>query len=151
MCPSLHIIPHDINMSCHCWCGLKQLSEVMFVQFLHCKYTFPGLFFTHSFDDTTLHGPYLRDKGICFTSSKAKFILFYWFIFCLWILSFFTIYIVVQVQLFPFSLTTPPPLTLDPNPLWLCPYVLCTCSWKPFPLSPHYPLLPPLWLLSFCS
>ena len=36
----------------------------------------------------------------------------------------------------------PPPLpTLDPTPLWFCPCVLYTCSWKLFCLSP--PLSPP--------
>ena len=29
-----------------------------------------------------------------------------------------------------------PPLTPDPTPLWFCPCVLYTCSWKPFPLFP---------------
>ena len=61
-------------------------------------------------------------------------------IFCLDFPFFFLI--VVQVQLSPFSPHhsplpphTPPP-TLNPIPLWLCPCVLYTCSWWPFPYLP---------------
>ena len=70
---------------------------------------------------------------------------------------FFTFFIVVQVQLSPFSphhsfpLQPAPLPTLDPTCLWFGPCVLYTCSWKPFPFTPHHPLLPPLWLLLVCS
>ena len=46
----------------------------------------------------------------------------------------------------------PPPPTLNPNPLWLCPWVLYTCSLMTLPLlSPVITLPLPLWLLSVCS
>ena len=48
---------------------------------------------------------------------------------------------------FPPTHPSPPP-TLYPTPLWLCPCVLYTCSWKPFPLFFPIPLPPPLWFLS---
>ena len=64
--------------------------------------------------------------------------------------------IVVQVQLSPFL---PPPLppphpslptTLNPNPLWLCPCVLYTCSLMTLP--PFSPLSPPIYLRSvYCQ
>ena len=43
----------------------------------------------------------------------------------------FILFIVIRVQLSPFSChhfpLTPPPPTLSPSPLWLCPWVLYTC------------------------
>ena len=58
---------------------------------------------------------------------------------------FFTFFIVVQVQLSPFSphhcpppQPSPPPI-LNPTPIWLCPCVFYTCSFttpSPPPLSP---------------
>ena len=56
-------------------------------------------------------------------------------------------FLVVQVQLSPFTLNHSPrsqpslPPIPDPTPTWFCPCVLYTCSWKPFHLSP--PLSPP--------
>ena len=45
----------------------------------------------------------------------------------------------------------PPPI-VNPTHLWLCPWVLCTCSMVSLPLlSPVTPLCPPLWFLSVCS
>ena len=52
--------------------------------------------------------------------------------------SFFFFLIVVQVQLSPFSHHhfplphPPPPPTLNPTPLWLCPWVFYTCSFQEF-------------------
>ena len=68
-------------------------------------------------------------------------------------------FIVVQVQLSPFSPHnatphTSPISTSYPRtyPLWLCPCVLYTCSFMVLLLfSPIVPLPPPLWLLSVCS
>ena len=76
----------------------------------------------------------------------------------LWVtLIFLTFFIVVQVQLSPFSLhhcpppqPSPPP-TPHPIPPWFCPCVLYRYSWKPFPFFSHYLLAPPLWLLSVYS
>ena len=67
-----------------------------------------------------------------------------------YLLCILNLFIVVQVQLCPFSLNTPPqpfpPPILNPTPLWFCPCVLCRCSWKPFPFfpplsHPTYPLV----------
>ena len=84
----------------------------------------------------------------CGSSSKnIVFLLFY----------LLTYFIVVQVQLSPFSphhTPAPPILTSHPQtyPLRLCPWVLYTCSLMALPLfSPIIPLPPPLWLLSVCS
>ena len=45
----------------------------------------------------------------------------------------------------------PPPSTLNPAPLWFCPWVLCTCSLTSLPrLSPVIHFLLPLSLLSVC-
>ena len=45
----------------------------------------------------------------------------------------------------------PPPPTLNPIPLWLCPWVLYTFSLVTLPLfSPVVLLPPPLWPLSVC-
>ena len=61
--------------------------------------------------------------------------------------TFFTFFIVIQVQLSPFPPTTPPPQTsplptFDPTPLWLCPCVLYTFNLH----SSYYK-----WsLMSFC-
>ena len=66
-------------------------------------------------------------------------------------LNLFVFFIVVLVQLSPFSPhhAPHPPQTY---PLWLCPYVLYTCSLMALPLiSPIILLSPPLWLLSVCS
>ena len=67
-------------------------------------------------------------------------------------------FIVVQIQLPPFSyhhFSPPhplPPPTLHPSPLWLCPWVLYTCSLMNLSLlSPVNPLPSPLRLLSLCS
>ena len=65
--------------------------------------------------------------------------------------------IVVQVQLSPLSpCHYPPPElsplpTLDPNPLGFVhvSFIAVPENLSPFP--PHYPLPPPLWLLSVCS
>ena len=63
--------------------------------------------------------------------------------------------IVVQVQLSPFPpdqspLPHPPP-TLNPTPLWLCPWVLHTIPWQPFPFFPLYPSPLPSVSLFFIS
>ena len=67
------------------------------------------------------------------------------------IFFFFTLFIVVQVQLSPFS-PHPAIPTSHPwsYPLWLCPCILYTCSWKPFSLLPFPPIISssPFWLLS---
>ena len=67
-----------------------------------------------------------------------------------------SLFIVVQLQLSPFSShlshTYQPslPPTLDPNPLWLCPCVLYTCSLMTLP--PFSPLSPPIYLRSvYCQ
>ena len=68
------------------------------------------------------------------------------------------LFIVVQVYLSPFSCHhfppphPPPPPTLNSTSLWLCPWVLYTCSLMTLPpLSPIIPFPSPLWLLSICS
>ena len=74
------------------------------------------------------------------------------------LVCFFFFIIVVQVQLSlfsrhhsPLSHLLPPP-TLNPSPVWLCPWVLYTCSLAALPfISPITPLPLPLWLLSVCS
>ena len=75
-----------------------------------------------------------------------------------WINSFFSFFIVVQVQLSPFSChhsplpLPPPPPTLNPTHLWLYPCVLYTCSLMILSqLSPVISHLAPLWLLSVYS
>ena len=71
-------------------------------------------------------------------------------------LFFFFIVVPVQLSLFShhyFPLPhLPPSPALTPSPLWLCPWVLYTCSLMILPLvSPIIALPPPLWLLSVCS
>ena len=84
-----------------------------------------------------------------FTLLKPKVSCFILFIFFPLIFKiFFTFFIVVQVQLSPFPPAPPfhpshsPLPTLGPTPLWFCPCVLYTCSWKPFPLLPPLSPLP---------
>ena len=75
----------------------------------------------------------------------------FWSFFFYYFLNYFNFFIVVQVQLSPFSPHHSPPSqpsslpTLNPTPLWFCPCVLYTCSWKPLPL--FLPLAPPTSLL----
>ena len=47
------------------------------------------------------------------------------------------------------STQSSPAHTQEPKPLWYCPCVLYTYSWKPsqLPPPPIYPLPPPFWLL----
>ena len=75
-------------------------------------------------------------------------------IFLFLVILFFKFFI-VQIQLSPFFPLcsplphSPPPPTLNPSPLWLCPWVLYTCSFMTLHL---FPLLSPLlWLLLVCS
>ena len=74
---------------------------------------------------------------------EDDFILFYFLLFMYSCLHF-------SVTTFP---THPlPPPTLNPSPLWLCPWVLYTCSLMTLPLLSSSITLPtPLCLLSVCS
>ena len=55
----------------------------------------------------------------------------------------------VRIQLCPLShhhfplACPPPPPTLNPTPLWLCPWVLYTCSFMTLSLLSHITSLPP--------
>ena len=61
-----------------------------------------------------------------------------------WFWKFFLFFIVVQVQLSPFSPHHSPQLQIlppDPTLPWFCLCVLYRCSWKPFPI-PSPPIIP---------
>ena len=67
-------------------------------------------------------------------------------------LYFFLIFFIdVPIELSPFSHHhfSPPYPPFNPTPLWLCPWVLYTCSLTTLPLLCH--VTPPLWSLSVCS
>ena len=70
----------------------------------------------------------------------------------------FNFFIVVRIQLSSLSCHhyphrhLPPPPTLHPSPLWLCPWVLHTCCLMTLSLlSPVISLPPPFWSLSVYS
>ena len=67
---------------------------------------------------------------------------------------YFIFFIVVQVQLPPFPPTTPPTPALptsplDPSSLWLCPYVLYTCSLMTLPPFPT--IIPSHIFFGYCQ
>ena len=66
-------------------------------------------------------------------------------------ISFNHLLLIFKYSCLCFPTTTSPP-TLNPTPLWLCPWVLYTHSLTTLSLlSPIISLPPPLWLLSVCS
>ena len=92
---------------------------------------------------------------LCLNTHKAFFSLHTVHAMCHFIYLF--IFVVVQVQLSPFSPTMTPRPTNPRLPPWnLLPLALSMCPLHvffdgPSPIFPHYPLPPPLWLLSVCS
>ena len=84
--------------------------------------------------------------GISFLSVKSNLFL------CMHVFIYFYCCSSTVVSIFLPSVPHPPPPTLYPTPLWLCPWVLYTCSLTTLLLlSPVISLPPPLWLLSVCS
>ena len=95
------------------------------------------------------HSEAIQFSSISLVLLKLMFLFF--FLFYYYFFTFFKLFLKYScLHFFP---TTPPTPAVPTShswsyPLWFCPSVLYTCSWQPFPLSPHYPLSPPLWLLT---
>ena len=94
--------------------------------------------------------------SLCLANNNQAVIILFKKILCMYVYMYIFI-IIVQVEFSPFSPyhsplshLSPAP-TLNPTPLALSIDSLCMSLDDPSPVFPHYPLPPPLWLLSVCS
>ena len=93
-------------------------------------------------------GVIIRHKSCLICPIATFFFLFNFFVYILLLFKYSCLHFLTTTLL---SHTYPPP-TLNPTPLWLCPWVLYICSLMTLPLlSPLSPSPWPLWLLPVCS